>query len=63
METYRVTYVNPSFAPRASILIVRAGCVAGAIERFREQVNQTNVIQTIGNRGVVRVERLKGGAA
>ena len=62
MNTYRITYVNPAFSPRASYAIVEANSTEDAVRRFLEQINQACVIQTIGDRVVVRIEQLpKGG--
>ena len=65
MSTYRITYVNVAFAPRASYQCVSAENVAGAIAEFRRIVRQAIVVASAGDRGIVRVERLqdtKGGA-
>ncbi len=65
MSTYRITYVNVAFAPRASYQCVQAGNVAGAIAEFRRIVRQSILVASAGDRGIVRVERLhdtKGGA-
>ena len=63
MNRYRVTYVNPAFSPRASYVVIEAADNHDAVRRFREQINQTCVIKTIGDKGVVRVQQLKVGAA
>jgi hypothetical protein len=63
MNAYRITYVNPAFSPRASHAIVEALDNHDAVRRFREQINQACVVKTIGDKGVVRIEQLNGGAA
>ncbi len=62
MDRYRITYVNPAFSPRASYAIVKATDNHDAARRFREQVNQACVVQTIGDKGIIRIEQLQGDA-
>ena len=57
MNRYRITYVNPAFAPRPSVFVTDVYNRTEAVRAFRERHNQANVIQTIGDRGVVKVER------
>ena len=61
MNTYRITYVNPAFAPRASCEVVKAHDNHEAVQRFRKKVNQACVVKTIGDKGIVRVEQLERG--
>ena len=62
MNTYRITYVNPAFSPRASYEVVNANDNREAVQRFRERVNQACVIKTIGDKGIIRIEQLERGA-
>ena len=65
MSTYRITYVNVAFAPRASYACVQAENVADAIAEFRKNTRPAILVASAGDRGIVRVERLhdtRGGA-
>ncbi len=44
MNTYRLTYVNPAFAPRASYELVSAHNASGAITEFWKRVNSACVV-------------------
>ncbi len=63
MNAYRITYVNPAFSPRASFDVVHAHNVSDAVRVFWENTNPAAVDKSIGDNGIVHVERLEGGAS
>ena len=44
MNTYRLTFVNPAFAPRASCQVVSAPSASEAIAEFWKRVNPACVL-------------------
>ena len=46
MNTYRITYVNIAFSPRASHDAIEAHTASDALARFRERTNMA-VVETI----------------
>ena len=57
LQYFRITYVNPAFAPRASIEHITAHNAPDAVRRFWDRMNPACVAKECGADGVVAIER------